>query len=174
MKIKFMVLSICFLLIFSSIVFGKEKGIILTQEGAPVVILKYKPSWAFHPGIEPNYVQHEVQIKNVSEKKIVALKFKFMSLNVFNEFLGEMNYINVPDFGGVNPGSKAEMDGRQLVDDFPFFMCYRAKSFINYGTGIAYVSKVRFEDGTIWEADESNISEQLEEIQSSVNLIEKK
>ena len=37
-------------------------------------------------------------------------------------------------------------------------------------TGVAYVSKVRFEDGEIWTADNDEVLSQLREIEQDLNI----
>ncbi len=146
MRIKFIALGICALLVLPIVLFG-ERSIVLKQENVPLNIDKYEASY-----YDQN-VDHEVSYKNISQQKIVALRLGFISFTVFNDFLDSTKGISVEtiEIGQIKKGTWTHAK-------------YRGFSFRKYGTGIAFVDAVRFEDGTIWKADYDEILPQIKEI----------
>ncbi|WP_445666773.1 hypothetical protein [Fodinibius sp. AD559] len=82
----------------------------------------------------------------------IAIEFGFVSFNIFNEYLGITNGIAMVRLEG------REGNSGTWVHETP--------SGFSFYTGIAYVNKVRFENGEIWEADSEIIIDTLKEIKS--------
>ena len=119
----------------------------LTQDDAPVSIRKYEPqSWG--SGHDANDgVRHRLRFRNDTDRVVVAVKLGALCYNVFNEFQEGSEAIVVKD---ILPG-KRESDVIVTYHDDP-------SSFL---TGLAYVAKVRFMDGEVWEADPDELDAQI-------------
>jgi len=151
MKAK--IFRIAILFIFSSSLLA-ENAIVLKQEGAPLRITEYSTQYGVYE--RRKVIAHSVKYINTTEKKIVAVKFGFVSFTVFNEFLNKFVGITVENID-LNQETKS-----MWTDNHP-----RAFLFENYGTGLAYIDAVRYEDGTIWKVNDADILPQIQEIESS-------
>lgn len=158
MRTKIIALGICFLWFLPIALFG-EKSIVLKQENAPMKIEKYEASYY------EQSVYHEATYKNISQQKIVAFKLGFISFDVFNEFLDSTKGISVEDIE-INNSKKGSWSSAK----------YRGFLFRKYGTGIAFVDVVRFEDGTIWKVNFDEILPQIKELyeEFSADLLKEK
>ena len=124
---------------------------ILAQVGAPVVISIYVAMYQPHGANGREGIQHTVRYRNVSKRKIVALQFGLLAFDIFNEFQDRLGGYTIQDVG---PGE--ETFGTWLAN---------ARAESAFYTGVAYLSKVRFEDGEVWSADLDNIAKQVQEIE---------
>ena len=89
---------------------------------------------------------HRVEYRNVSERKIIAVEFGLLALDVFDNLQDNCHGYAL---GGLEPGVLRKSGWlRRPSTEWAFY------------TGVAYVVKVRFEDGEIWEADLENVAEQ--------------
>lgn len=89
---------------------------------------------------------------------MVAYKISFNSFDVFNEDMGR-------GVGGISVGKIAADSsdtGAWLQRPSAAF------SFEKYGTGVAYVSAVRLQDGSVWTFNEDEVLEQLQAISSDL------
>lgn len=161
MNIKIWVFGICFLFTLSISLYA-EKAIILKQEEAPLKITGYTTKYLSY---ERERITHSVNYLNVSEQKIVALRFGFVAFDAFNEFLDKFGGFTIEDVI-----VKKEKKGRWAQSP------YGVSTFKKYGTGIIYVDKVRFEDGTIWASNKEDILPQIQEIQEgfTADMLEEK
>ena len=124
---------------------------ILVQEDAPVEITFYV---AMHQPRGTNSregIQHSLRYRNVSKRRIVALQFGLLAFDIFNEFQDRLGGFTIQD---VEPGE--ETYGSWLAS---------ARAEAAFYTGVAYLSKVRFEDGEVWSADLDQITRQVQEIE---------
>ena len=54
-------------------------------------------------------------------------------------------------------------------------MLFRSRAYaVSFLTGVAYVSKVRFADGTIWAADLDAVAEELRKIEKDFDVMKLK
>jgi hypothetical protein len=134
-----------------------ESAVVLKQTNAPLAITSYTTTFRAETSSSryvtghPDQILHSVTYKNASPKRIVALQIGLASFDAFNGFMGRFSgwgMDNIPA-GEVNSGQWTQNP-------------YATFSFRNFGTGVAYVNAVRFEDGTIWRA---NLKEVLLEMQ---------
>ena len=126
---------------------AQEHHKILEQDNAPVSIRKYEPrSWGSGYDASDG-VRHSLRFRNDTDRVVVAVKLGALCYNVFNEFQEGSEAIVVKD---ILPG-KRESDVIVTYHDDP-------SSFL---TGLAYVSKVRFMDGEVWEADPDDLDAQI-------------
>ena len=124
---------------------------ILTQEGSPLSILAYEARYQPRRSSQREAIRHEVNYRNTSGQKIVAVQFGLLSFNIFNEFQDRLGGFAIEDIDvlGIESGTWLA----SALAEAAFY------------TGVVYVDKVRFEDGEIWIADEDEILEQLREIE---------
>jgi hypothetical protein len=85
---------------------------------------------------------------NVSEKPVVAFELRVLRFNAFDEPLADFVHC-VP---GHNSGDFSPLEKGQTDDD-----AYGDKADADLFTALAYVSKVRFADGSVWRAAPSVI-----------------
>ena len=126
---------------------AQEYHKILEQDDAPVSIRKYEPQpWG--TGHDANDgVRHRLRFRNDTDRVVVAVKLGALCYNVFNEFQEGSEAIVVKD---ILPGMR-ESDIIVTYHEDP-------TSFL---TGLAYVAKVRFMDGEVWEADSDDLDAQI-------------
>jgi hypothetical protein len=132
---------------------SEPKAITILQPDSPIEITSYKAQ--FHNGGTAGYptegIEHRLEYKNRGTQKVVAISFGLLAFDVFNRFLGTVDGIAMRE---VLPGKAASAS--------PFHSPYAAFSFL---TGLAYVNLVRFEDGTLWRADEATVLAEVRKIE---------
>ena len=129
---------------------------ILAQEGAPIVISVYTARYQDRGSYSREGIRHVLQYRNVSKRKIVALQFGLLAFDIFNEFQDRLGGYAIQD---VDPGATA--DGTWVAS---------ARAESAFYTGVAYLSKVRFEDGEVWSADLDGITKQVQEIEAGFSV----
>jgi hypothetical protein len=136
----------------------KPETYIINQTGCPIQIIKYKAGAFTTTGI-----QHEVELKNLSDTTIVAVQFGFISYDIWNQYLHTGYGYMIED---IKPD---KIDPRKA---YPYkgtwtFLCYGDNSF---QTGYVYVSKIRFENNIFWSADNDKIVEEFQKIEQSFKV----
>ncbi|WP_445665573.1 hypothetical protein [Fodinibius sp. AD559] len=126
--------------------------IIVDQPNSPIEIKKYEASFEEEGSNTKEGIQHKVVYINSGRANPIAIKFGFVSFNIFNEYLGIINGI-----------AMVRLEGRQ---ENRGTWVHETSSDFSFYTGIAFVNKVRFENGEIWEADSEIIIDTLKEIKS--------
>lgn len=155
MKIKIAV-SVVFLMLTIQIFSIAPVAKIIAQTNAPLIITSYSANYQEGSRSTSEGIRHVVEYKNASEKKVVAVQIGLVSFDVWNEFLGRTGGISL---SVIDPGKSEK--GAWLTNAFSDF------SFL---TGFAYVSKVRFDDGTIWVADLNEIAEEMRKIERDFDI----
>ena len=135
---------------------AEPKALVLTQAEAPVVITKYQNRYTRSDKADENGVSHKVDYKNRTDRRILAIEFGFVEFTVWNEHIETLVANDLDAVGGGKSG-----DGSWLHDPTTGFL---------FHTGIAYVSRVRFEDGEIWTADPEDIAAHMRSIESSFSV----
>lgn len=135
---------------------------VIEVEGAPLRIDGF--SSTFRPGggsfSSRDTVSHNIILQNVSDRKIVAYGLGLHLFDVFDEAMGRgLNGISVET---IEPNGTT----RGQWNDDPV----SAFKFKDYGTSVAYVRQVRFDDGTVWKADLSQVLNELQEFESSLTM----
>ena len=153
MRIKILWVFICTFLVVA-IPLLSENAIILKQDDAPLKIAEYTTKYGTYE--RSKVIAHSSKVLNSSDKTIVAYRIGFISFTVFNEFLHKFTGFTVATV------ASGKEDKGMWTDRYS-----RGFLFQNYGTGIAYVDAVRFEDGSIWKANEADILPQIQEIEES-------
>lgn len=141
---------------FASAFALEPQAIIISQEGAPLKIESYSAKYREGSNYSREGIRHEVKYTNVSSKTIVALRIGLVSFDVWNEFLDKMGGVAIEDL--------------KLGDSKPGVWIASAYADFSFLTGVAYVNKVRFEDGTFWEADLDVVIQELQKIQKDFDV----
>jgi hypothetical protein len=147
------------LLLFATLVSGfqetaaapKEKLIIVAQPNSAVEVSLYT---AFYSGGDTRSqpgISHSLQYRNRGTQKIVAVSFSFVCFDVFNRYLTTSGGISMDD---LVPEKKERGSWR--------FNSYGSFSFLS---GVVYVNLIRFDDGTIWQADEPTVLAEIRKIE---------
>jgi len=169
MTAKIIILA-CIFILLAVPAYAKGKtidpvSIILDQPDCPITITMHKCHFEREDTMQYNYhsarIAHEVNYKKVSEKDIVAIKFGFVEFDIFNDFLDSFSGLIVENPGIINVIERK--DGISFYNN-----TYHAFAFDRYGTGIVYVSAVRFFDGTVWKADLDQVIDQLKKYESNL------
>jgi hypothetical protein len=90
----------------------------------------------------------------------------WLRLTRFNDFMTKSNGWSIEKIG-------LDTDSESVWTQSP----YAAFTFRKYGTGVAYVNAVRFEDGSIWQADLTEVLTELQKFEKDLkreDLQEKK
>ncbi len=125
------------------------KNIIVIQPSSPVGITEYKAEYE-QAGSMGQGITHALSYTNRGRQRLSAVRFGLVAFDVFNGFLGKMDGIAMSD---VNVNRSQRGNWLQAPSS--------AFSFL---TSVAYVETVRFEDGSIWQADAETILEELRKI----------
>ena len=129
---------------------------ILVQADAPIGITEYTARYQPRSTRQSEGIRHSLNYRNVGDRKIVAVQFGLLAFNIFNEFQDRLGGFTIED---IDVGSTE--DGAWVANALAESAFY---------TGVAYVSKVRFEDGEIWTADDDEVLSQLREIEQDLNI----
>lgn len=147
------VIVVAVLVLLSISVFAiTPKSIVVKQPNSPVSIDsysgKYKSGDTYGKG---KGIQHKVSYSNASNRTIVAIRLGFVSFDIWNEKLDKTGGITIEK---IPPGKTDK--GTWVTRSYGSF---------TFLTGVAYVDRVRFEDGEIWKSDPDLIVEEIQNIQ---------
>jgi len=132
---------------------AEPKALVLTQAEAPVLITKYQNRYTRSDKVDENGVSHKIEYKNRTDRRIVAIEFGFVEFTVWNEHIETLIANDMDAVGGGKSG-----EGVWLHDPLTGFI---------FHTGVAYVSRVRFEDGEIWNANVEEVAEHIRSVEPS-------
>jgi hypothetical protein len=162
--------SAVIVLIFAATLVNAENSVVLSQKASPLKIIKYEATYQEESrgaySSHPDQIRHTVSCENVSGNTIVAFQIGLVAFDAFNDFMDKFDGWSIKT---VSSGGNAESIWTQSP--------YAAFSFRKYGTGVAYISAVRFEDGTIWRANLTEILLELQKFEKNLkkeDLEEKK
>lgn len=127
------------------------KAIIIGQPNSPVEIIGYTARFQRRSTYMTEGIAHSLEYRSRSTQKVVAIRFGLVSFDVFNRFLGKTGGISMDDLVPAKT-QKGEWVSSPYAD-FSFL------------TGLAYVDLVRLEDGTIWQADEATVLDEIRKIE---------
>jgi hypothetical protein len=136
--------------------YAQKSARIISQPDSPVKITSYQADYQRGSTYQREGIQHEVKYQNISQKKIVAVQIGFVSFDIWNEFLDQTNGVSMDK---VSPGE--DESGTWIATVYSDFSFY---------TGIAYVSKVRFDTGEIWLVNIDTIAQELKKIEKDFNV----
>ena len=129
----------------------QPKAIIIAQPNSPVEVINYTARFQRRSTYTTEGIAHSLEYKTRGAQKVVAIRFGLVSFDVFNRFLSKTGGISLDD---LVPGKNQK--GEWVSSPYADF------SFL---TGLAYVDMVRLEDGTIWQADEATVLEEIRKIE---------
>ena len=134
----------------------EPRSIVINQSGAPIKIEKFEAKII---GEDNNaQIKTKIRFKNYDNKKtVVAFRVNFVGLDVFDEFLTYKNLITIAN---VQPGKRWRSEWTLNVLD--------AASYL---TGAVFVDKIRFDDDTFWDYDETVLIQEMKKIQEDFDLI---
>ena len=130
----------------------KPNAKIVAQPDAPITINTYSARYEQRSQYTQEGIQHELQYASKSDKTIVAIQFGLIAFDIWNEFLDRTAGITMDQMVAGKPRT-----GRWVATAYSAF---------SFHTGVAYVNRVRFDDGTIWTADQAAILAELRKIES--------
>ena len=158
MKMRYLWLfSAILLLLIDQEAFGQEPvAIAVEQPNAPLKITSYSAAYQKGSRYATEGIRHEAEYQNVTDREIVACQIGLVAFSIFNEFLDRTGGIDMDDIA-PNKSKKGAWVARAYSD-------------FSFHTGVAYVSKVRFADGEIWEADLDEVTSALREIESDFDV----
>jgi hypothetical protein len=132
------------------------KAIIIAQPNSPVGIIGYSARFQGRSTYTSEGIAHSLEYRNRGNQKVVAIRFGLVSFDVFNRFLGKTGGISMDDLV-AGKTQKGEWVSSPYAD-FSFL------------TGLAYVDLVRLEDGTIWQADEATVLDEIRKIEKDFDV----
>ena len=131
-----------------------ETAVVVDQPTSPLKIDTYTAEYSPKDRYSREGIVHKVSLTNTSDQKVVAYKVTFNSFDVFNNDMGR-------GLGGI---SVQTIDSGQSTSGSWRQSPYAVFSFEKYGTGVAYVSTVRLENGTVWTFNEQEVLAELKKI----------
>ena len=149
------------LLLATAVWTDAETSVILQQTNSPIQILRYT-NHAYGLG---DRITHSITFTNTSRARVTRIQFGFASFDAFNSYMGSL----IGWEGMAETNSQSDDSFNQRND--------QVIRFEEYGTGVAYVKAVRFDDGTIWRADMGAILFELQKFEKDLkpdDLKEKK
>ncbi len=129
---------------------------IIAQPTSPLTVMSYTAKYQEGGRYTTEGIRHNVQYENTSDSQIVASQIGLLSFDVWNEFLDRTGGVSIKDIG---PGG---MESGAWVA--------RAYADFTFLTGFAYVGKVRYADGRIWEADLDAIANEVRKIEQGFDV----
>ena len=129
---------------------------VISQPGSPIRITAYGAAYQEGAPNSPEGIRHTVAYENSGDRAMAAVEVSLVSFDLFNEFLDRTAGLTIRD---LNPGAG---DKRTWVAHAP--------GDFSFQTGIAYVSRVRFADGTFWNADLKAVGLELKKIQKDFDV----
>ncbi len=143
-------------LIFCANIFAQKSAKIISQVDAPVKIISYEADYQKRGTYTSEGIRHDIKYQNVSLKQIIAVQIGLVSFDIWNEFLDRTGGVSMEK---LEP-NEAE-SGAWIATAYADFTFY---------TGVAYVGKVRFSDGIIWEADLDAIASEMKKIEKDFDV----
>ena len=132
---------------------GRAQGyenVTLSQPDAPLRITDYKAEFVDQNHYAEDGIMHRVEVQNPTGPNVVAYSIGLVALDAFGDYMDSFVGYAV---SAVQQGQSDHASWHQSVMD--------AYSFEEYGTGIAFVRAVRFEDGTVWKAAMAQVTPEL-------------
>ncbi len=123
---------------------------VVAQPDAPVVIDGY--TCQYHAsGAREGGIRHVVRYKNSAARRTVAVQVGIVSFDAFDELIA------------ASRGVSLEATRVNDHEEVSFLQSHPAA--FSFHTGVAYVARVRFDDGTVWRADLPRVVESLRRVQ---------
>ena len=136
---------------------------IVEQKDAPIQVTLFRTDYQKRTNDSPEGIRHEIEYRNRSGKKIVAVQFGLVSFDLWNEFLARTAGLSTEELT-----AKGRDKGAWLTP---------TDSSFAFHTAVIYVERVRFESGEIWNEDRELVLTAMRAIQKDfdpANLTPKK
>lgn len=157
---KYSILGGLAVLLFPQLALAYD-DLVIDVANSPITLTEFKATYYAGSGNYPRpSVNYYVTVNNNSDKKVVAYKIGFMAFDAFKDALGRG--LNGYAIDVIPPGGMMSSGWEHSLVE--------AGLFQSYGMGVAYPTKVRFEDGTIWEADTAEVLQELRKIESGLTI----
>ena len=131
----------------------EPRAMVVTQPESPIQITKYSPRYLAAGKADAQGINHRVEYRNRTERRIEAVEIGFVEFDIWNEHIDTLVGNDLDAVGAGKSG-----DGSWLHDPPAAFI---------FHTGIAYVSRVRFADGEIWTASLEETAGQIRSVDAS-------
>ncbi len=155
MKIRFITI-LAFLLAATQVYAIEPVAKIIAQKGSPIEITSFSAAYQPDGTYQREGIRYEVKYKNIGDKEIVAVQMGLVGFDIWNEFMDRTGGIAIEN---IKPGASEE--GTWVASAYAEF------SFL---TGFAYISKVRFSNGQIWEANLESIANEMRKIEKGFDV----
>lgn len=129
---------------------------VLAQDSVPLQITSYKCKYQGRSDYAPQGIRHAVEYRNASGKIVEAVEVGLVSFDVWNAFMDRTGGLSVERLA-LNASTKGTWVA-SAYSDFAFL------------TGVAYISRVRFSDGSIWSADLDAVAAGMKEVETSFDV----
>ena len=134
-------------------------SLLLNQLDAPLEILDYSARYieGANKG-QQGHIEHQLTCQNVGDQAVVAVELTFLSFNLWNELFDRSKHTFVR---ALDSSEECEFKWPSQIEKDVDGSIFR--------TGVAYVSRLRFENGEIWSADLSEIAGVLEKVAPEIS-----
>ncbi len=130
---------------------------VIAQADAPVAIDGYTCQYREGAGREGG-IRHQIRYRNNAARRTVAVQLGMVSFDAFDDLIAASRGATLESTVVGDHGEVSFLQGRGA--EFAFH------------TGVVYVAKVRFDDGTVWRADLRKVAEWLRRIQATFDPAE--
>lgn len=124
--------------------------LILNQPDAPISLNRYEADYDGVRLFRSDGVRHEIAFQNATDQPIAAVKFKLVMYSVFYDVIAREDGVALDPLGSKEGAEES--------------WTYDPPDAATFHVGAAYVSKVRFANGDLWESRSEAIDEQLSQI----------
>jgi hypothetical protein len=133
-------------------VFGElaPVNLVVPQAASPVAIARYGVGYEDATAKAPDGIRHAIVFHNNGDRVVEAVEVGVIAFDVWNRFLDAGHATVIQQ---LRPRKRGEFAWRELSD-----------AAYTVHTGVAFVSRVRFDDGEIWTADRAEIVRELQRI----------
>lgn len=130
---------------------------VIAQPDCPIKIEKYKAIYIPSFDSTPECVRHSIDFFNLSNNKIVAVKFGIAAFDAFNCLLDKFSGIAIEELGS---GNSTTCEWSQSS--------YAPWMFKSLGTGVVYLDAVRFDGDRFWFADNEQVLSEMQKIEKEL------
>lgn len=149
MKIKVLGLVFLFAMFVVTVWAAKSVFLVIGEEGSPVEIVEFK--WT-----------NSIKFKNISDKEIEAIEFRELSFDAFNRYMTTQFNFAIYD-KKKRKCIPPQEEKKQTWEPDEIWETSKPIRGTTY-TRIAFVSNVRFIDGSLWNSNPDFIIERIKQI----------
>lgn len=130
---------------------------IITQSNCPIRIKKYKAIYLPEFDSSLECIMHSITYHNISNTKIVAVKFGIAAFDAFNHLMEKFSGIAIEV---LENGNTTTSEWNQSA--------YSPWLFKTLGTGVVYLDTVRFEGNKFWHMDSEQVLSEMQDIEKEL------